>query len=86
MIEEFASEEIGNTLVELSSSCACGECNLGSFICDAFMHFVSIYETLRIVESITINYVLTVKVNNIITQFIKCFVNNNINNSKPHKQ
>ncbi|XP_026323276.1 apyrase-like, partial [Hyposmocoma kahamanoa] len=37
-IEELASREVGSSLVHLSSDCACQECNLGSFICDAFMH------------------------------------------------
>ncbi|KAM3962077.1 apyrase-like [Aphomia sociella] len=37
LIEELANQEIGSSMVHLSSSCACRECNLGSFICDAFM-------------------------------------------------
>ncbi|XP_012550294.1 apyrase isoform X1 [Bombyx mori] len=40
LIEEQASVEVGSSLVHLSSRCACGECNLGSLICDAFMHEV----------------------------------------------
>ncbi|KOB68363.1 Apyrase, partial [Operophtera brumata] len=40
MIEEMASEEIGSSMVNLASNCACSECNLGSFLCDAFMHGV----------------------------------------------
>ncbi|CAH0678027.1 unnamed protein product [Spodoptera exigua] len=38
LIEDKASEEIGSALVELSADCACSECNLGNFMCDAFMH------------------------------------------------
>ncbi|XP_050556281.1 apyrase-like [Spodoptera frugiperda] len=37
-IEEKASEEIGSSLVKLSADCACSECNLGNFMCDAFLH------------------------------------------------
>ncbi|KAH9636327.1 hypothetical protein HF086_012592 [Spodoptera exigua] len=37
-IEEQATEVIGSSLVRLSSSCACSECNLGNLICDAFLH------------------------------------------------
>ncbi|XP_073959266.1 apyrase-like isoform X3 [Choristoneura fumiferana] len=37
-IDELAREEMGSSMVHLRSSCACSECNLGSFICDAFMH------------------------------------------------
>ncbi|KAJ0172127.1 hypothetical protein K1T71_012100 [Dendrolimus kikuchii] len=40
IIEEQSLVEIGSSLVHLNSRCACAECNLGSFICDAFMHFV----------------------------------------------
>ncbi|XP_041983040.1 apyrase-like isoform X2 [Aricia agestis] len=40
MISELANEKVGFSKVHLSSSCACGECNLGSFICDAFLHSV----------------------------------------------
>ncbi|KAI5645834.1 calcineurin-like phosphoesterase domain-containing protein [Phthorimaea operculella] len=36
-IQEMASVEIGSSMVHMSSSCTCAECNLGSFICDAFM-------------------------------------------------
>ncbi|KAJ2954876.1 hypothetical protein O0L34_g3197 [Tuta absoluta] len=36
-IQDSATIEIGSSMVHLSSSCACSECNLGSFICDAFM-------------------------------------------------
>ncbi|KAJ8709302.1 hypothetical protein PYW07_009128 [Mythimna separata] len=39
-IEEKANEKIGSSMVQLSSNCACSECNLGNFICDAFMHRV----------------------------------------------
>ncbi|XP_063832432.1 apyrase-like isoform X2 [Ostrinia nubilalis] len=38
MVEEAANEEIGDSMVHMSSTCSCQECNLGSFICDAFMH------------------------------------------------
>ncbi|OWR42210.1 5' nucleotidase [Danaus plexippus plexippus] len=38
VITEQATELIGVSKVHLSSRCNCGECNLGSFICDAFMH------------------------------------------------
>lgn len=41
VIEELASVEIGTTLVDLSSDCFCQECNLGNFICDAYMNQVS---------------------------------------------
>ncbi|KAL0868359.1 hypothetical protein ABMA27_007878 [Loxostege sticticalis] len=37
-IEEAANQEIGNSLVHMSSNCRCRECNLGNFVCDAFMH------------------------------------------------
>ncbi|XP_047995418.1 apyrase-like [Leguminivora glycinivorella] len=37
-VDELARQEVGSSMVHLDSSCACGECNLGSFICDAFMH------------------------------------------------
>ncbi|KAJ8711860.1 hypothetical protein PYW08_008814 [Mythimna loreyi] len=37
-IQEKASQKIGSSMVQLSSNCACSECNLGNFICDAFMH------------------------------------------------
>ncbi|GBP15289.1 Apyrase [Eumeta japonica] len=37
-IEELANEEVGSSLVHLSSGCACSECNLGSFICEAFLN------------------------------------------------
>ncbi|CAH2054220.1 unnamed protein product, partial [Iphiclides podalirius] len=37
VVTEMASREIGTSLVHLSSRCTCSECNLGSFICDAFM-------------------------------------------------
>ncbi|XP_063381719.1 apyrase-like [Cydia fagiglandana] len=37
-VDELARQEVGSSMVHLSASCACGECNLGSFICDAFMH------------------------------------------------
>ncbi|XP_030032452.1 apyrase isoform X1 [Manduca sexta] len=40
IIEEQAKVEIGTSLVHMSSRCACAECNLGSFICDAFLHSV----------------------------------------------
>ncbi|XP_072933663.1 apyrase-like [Epargyreus clarus] len=39
-ITEAANMEVGSSMVHLSSRCACGECNLGSLICDAFMHSV----------------------------------------------
>ncbi|XP_068619670.1 apyrase-like [Battus philenor] len=39
-ITEKATREIGSSIVRMSSSCACSECNLGSFICDAFMDAV----------------------------------------------
>ncbi|XP_075984343.1 apyrase-like isoform X2 [Anticarsia gemmatalis] len=39
-IEELASQEIGSSMVHLTSRCACAECNLGNFICDAFMHAI----------------------------------------------
>ncbi|XP_063896930.1 apyrase [Helicoverpa armigera] len=38
LIEERESEEIGTSMVDLSADCSCSECNLGNFICDAFMH------------------------------------------------
>ncbi|XP_023943065.2 apyrase [Bicyclus anynana] len=38
IINEKANELIGFSKVQLSSKCNCGECNLGSFICDAFMN------------------------------------------------
>ncbi|XP_049693559.2 apyrase isoform X2 [Helicoverpa armigera] len=38
LVEELASQEIGESMVQLSANCACSECNLGSLICDAFMH------------------------------------------------
>nr|XP_032522687.1 apyrase-like [Danaus plexippus plexippus] len=38
IINEQATELIGTSKIHLSSECNCGECNLGSFICDAFMH------------------------------------------------
>ncbi|CAG9568171.1 unnamed protein product [Danaus chrysippus] len=38
VITEQATELIGISKVHLSSRCNCGECSLGSFICDAFMH------------------------------------------------
>ncbi|CAH2261360.1 apyrase-like [Pararge aegeria] len=38
IINEKASEFVGTSKVQLSSSCSCAECNLGSFICDAFMN------------------------------------------------
>ncbi|XP_045779141.1 apyrase-like [Maniola jurtina] len=38
IIEEKATELVGFSKVLLSSRCSCGECNLGSFICDAFMN------------------------------------------------
>lgn len=37
-VDDLARQEVGSSMVHLDSSCACGECNLGSFICDAFMH------------------------------------------------
>ncbi|XP_061379914.1 apyrase-like [Danaus plexippus] len=40
IINEQATELIGTSKIHLSSECNCGECNLGSFICDAFMHEV----------------------------------------------
>ncbi|XP_013165981.1 PREDICTED: apyrase-like isoform X1 [Papilio xuthus] len=36
-IREMATRKIGSSLVHLSSRCACSECNLGSFVCDAYM-------------------------------------------------
>ncbi|XP_060805981.1 apyrase [Amyelois transitella] len=36
-VTEMASQELGRSLVHMSSSCSCQECNLGSFVCDAFM-------------------------------------------------
>ncbi|KPJ12888.1 5'-nucleotidase [Papilio machaon] len=39
-ITERATKQIGTSMVHLSSRCACSECNLGSFICDAFMDAV----------------------------------------------
>ncbi|GBP15294.1 Apyrase [Eumeta japonica] len=38
--EELANEEVGSSLVHLSSGCACSECNLGTFICEAFLNSV----------------------------------------------
>ncbi|XP_034835926.1 apyrase [Maniola hyperantus] len=38
LIEEKATELVGSSKVLLSSRCSCAECNLGSFICDAFMN------------------------------------------------
>ncbi|CAH0402434.1 unnamed protein product [Chilo suppressalis] len=40
LIEEAANAEVGTSLVFMDRSCACKECNLGSFLCDAFMHSV----------------------------------------------
>ncbi|XP_045504019.1 apyrase-like [Colias croceus] len=37
-IDALAKRKVGESRVHLSSSCSCGECNLGSLICDAFMH------------------------------------------------
>ncbi|XP_047537492.1 apyrase-like isoform X1 [Vanessa atalanta] len=37
IINERANELIGVSKVHLSSDCSCAECNLGSFICDAFL-------------------------------------------------
>ncbi|CAK1594067.1 unnamed protein product [Parnassius mnemosyne] len=39
-VSEMATREIGSSMVYMSSRCACSECNLGSFICDAFMDAV----------------------------------------------
>ncbi|XP_049885609.1 apyrase isoform X1 [Pectinophora gossypiella] len=36
-IEELATVKLGTSMVDLSSNCTCGECNLGNFICDAFL-------------------------------------------------
>ncbi|XP_026735542.1 apyrase-like isoform X2 [Trichoplusia ni] len=38
LIEEQANQEIGYSMVYLSSSCACQECNLGNLICDSYLH------------------------------------------------
>ncbi|XP_037302474.1 apyrase-like, partial [Manduca sexta] len=40
IIEEQARVEIGTSLVHMSAQCRCAECNLGNFICDAFMNAV----------------------------------------------
>ncbi|CAH0731750.1 unnamed protein product, partial [Brenthis ino] len=40
VISERANELVGVSKVYLESSCACKECNLGSFICDAFIDAV----------------------------------------------
>ncbi|KAL4713020.1 hypothetical protein ACJJTC_014654 [Scirpophaga incertulas] len=40
LLEEAASSVVGGSMVHLSSDCACQECNLGSLICEAFMHSV----------------------------------------------
>ncbi|XP_050355013.1 apyrase-like isoform X1 [Nymphalis io] len=37
IINERANELVGVSKVHLSSNCSCAECNLGSFICDAFL-------------------------------------------------
>ncbi|XP_053615752.1 apyrase-like isoform X2 [Plodia interpunctella] len=39
-ITEYASRELGQSLVHMSADCTCQECNLGSFICDAFLDSV----------------------------------------------
>ncbi|XP_072933664.1 apyrase-like [Epargyreus clarus] len=39
-ITEAANMEVGSSLVHLSSTCKCNECNLGNFVCDAFMNAV----------------------------------------------
>ncbi|XP_050679295.1 apyrase isoform X2 [Leptidea sinapis] len=39
-IEALAKQKIGESKVFLSSSCRCGECNLGSLMCDAFLNSV----------------------------------------------
>ncbi|XP_068619713.1 apyrase-like [Battus philenor] len=36
-ITELATRKIGTSVVHLSSRCACNECNLGNFICDAYL-------------------------------------------------
>lgn len=41
MVEEAATQNLGHSMVHMSSACGCGECNLGNFICDGFMHSVS---------------------------------------------
>lgn len=38
MVQELGNVEVGSSLVHMSSECACQECNLGSFVCEAFMH------------------------------------------------
>ncbi|CAB3238641.1 unnamed protein product [Arctia plantaginis] len=40
LIQELASEVIGVSMVDMSNDCSCSECNLGNFICDAYMHSV----------------------------------------------
>ncbi|CAB3233297.1 unnamed protein product [Arctia plantaginis] len=40
LIQELASEVIGVSMVDMSDDCSCSECNLGNFICDAYMHSV----------------------------------------------
>ncbi|XP_052756858.1 apyrase isoform X2 [Galleria mellonella] len=40
VIAEQANQEIGSSLVHMSSRCSCSECNLGNLICDAFMDAV----------------------------------------------
>ncbi|CAG5038708.1 unnamed protein product [Parnassius apollo] len=39
-VSEMATMEIGSSMIHMSSSCTCSECNLGSFICDAFIDAV----------------------------------------------
>lgn len=51
MIQEMASEEIGFSMVDMSSDdCRCSECNLGNFICDAYMHSVRIQSLIKDVK------------------------------------
>ncbi|CAH0596442.1 unnamed protein product [Chrysodeixis includens] len=38
LIEEQANQEVGYSMVYLSSKCTCEECNLGSLICDSYLH------------------------------------------------
>ena len=70
-VESLAEKEVGKTLVFLNgsrSSCRFGECNLGSFIADAYVNLVLIYFLKFFVEFIRN---MNLFCNHLICQFTK---------------